>query len=132
MFGLSIPPRCIVANLDVTLPLIMGPTIFYSDNFDMTFAENANKYNQSLTINNDDSIIQLNNLSAKSLFVNSDAGFVNGTIRDIEDDFRFSGDDADLNLSIGIADNAKFAKVDIINNVGQINLTFVSIILLLW
>nr|CAG8488200.1 5695_t:CDS:2 [Entrophospora candida] len=130
MFGLSIPPRCIVANIDITLPLIMGPntneTTFNTDDFDITFAENANKYNQSLTINNDDSKIQFNNLSAKSLVINSNAGYVNGTITGIENNFSVIADDADLNLSVGIADNAKSAMVDIVNDVGRINLTFIN------
>ncbi|CAH1761739.1 330_t:CDS:2 [Entrophospora sp. SA101] len=128
MFGLSIPPRCIVANIDITLPLIMDPntneTTFHTDDFDITFAENANKYNQSLTINNEDSKIQFNNLSAKSLVINSNAGYVNGTITGIENNFSVIADDADLNLSVGIADNAKSAMVDIVNDVGIISTNY--------
>jgi hypothetical protein len=130
IFGVSMPPRCIVINVEIILPLNLDAatnvTTIHTGDFDTTFIENASKYKQTLTIYNDDGTLQFNNLVAKSVMVFTDNGDINGTIGGIEDQVYVSADNADLNLNVGIADSVASPIVRIKNEHGQVNLSFIN------
>ncbi|CAH1764401.1 11828_t:CDS:2, partial [Entrophospora sp. SA101] len=125
LFGVSMPPKCIVANIELILPLNVdlttNATTINIGDFDTTFVENPIKYNQTIIIHNDDATLQFNSLLAKSLMIFNDNGNIGGTIKGIEDQVYINADNADLNLNVGIADNVTSPIVRIKNDRGQID-----------
>nr|CAG8593270.1 14180_t:CDS:2 [Entrophospora candida] len=125
LFGVSMPPKCIVANIELILPLNVdlttNATTIHIGDFDTTFVENPIKYNQTIIIHNDDATLQFNGLLAKSLIIFNDNGNIGGTIKGIEDQVYINADNADLNLNVGIADNVISPIVRIRNDRGQID-----------
>ncbi len=126
---LSLPPRCILAQVEVVLPQkIPANTLIDTDVNDIIFYPISVPYSSKIEAKTINGKIDVNDLAVESLILKSNNGDIKGSVSSIVNELTANTDNGRIQLNVMISSNATNPKVEIITKNGEIRLGFVSMI----
>ncbi|RIA91928.1 hypothetical protein C1645_766341 [Glomus cerebriforme] len=123
---LSLPPRCILAKVEVVLPqTIPSTTSIDTDVNDIVFDANSVPYSQmnAKTINGD---INVNNFAVGNLTLNTYNGGITGSVSGIINQLIATTNNGKIQLNVLVNFNATNPNIETTNSNGDIQLSFSS------
>lgn len=125
---LSLPPRCILAKVEVVLPqTIPSVTTIDTDVNDIIFNANSVPYSSQINAITSNGELTINDLAVGGLTLNTKNGDIKGSVSGIVSELTASTSNGKIQLSILIGSNATSPKVETTTSNGDIQLGFVSI-----
>jgi hypothetical protein len=125
---LSLPPRCILAKVEVVLPqTIPSVTTIDTDVNDIVFYANSVPYSSQIIAKTVNGEIQVNDFAIGSLTLNTNNGGIKGSISGIVNELIATTDNGGIQLNVSVSSNATNPKIEITNSISDIQLNFVSI-----
>ncbi|CAI2177079.1 20680_t:CDS:2 [Funneliformis geosporum] len=124
---LSLPPRCILAQVEVILPqTIPATTSIETDVNDIVIYSNSVPYSSKIKLTTINGEIDIRNLTVDSLNLNTINGDINASISGITNELITATDNGKIQLNVTVGPSATNPKIETTNKNGIIKLNFNS------
>ncbi|CAB4387374.1 unnamed protein product [Rhizophagus irregularis] len=123
----SLPPRCVLAKVEVVLPQTIPSVITIdTDVNDIVFYANPVPYSSQIIAKTVNGEIDVNNFAVGSLTLNTNNGGITGSVSEIVNELIAITNNGGIQLNVSISSNATNPKIEITNSLSDIQLNFNS------